>query len=288
MQYTDNDQNSKPVSRLFVEHLTNLDFSYINDQGVLTGESWAVDLEIQGELNREGMLLDFGDVKKSIKADAESLWDHKLVVPLHRPGLSLDGQTLTWSDDKGQTYKHKGPDISLYSVESAKFDKELLERHLESWLIEKWKCPQIQDISISFRTESIPDGQFQYSHGLKHHKGACQRIAHGHRSKVLPYSQNGLNQSATATLAEHLTNAYFVDESNIIGQTETSIELQYTAPEGDFYIQIPRSQAVIMQTETTIENIALYLLNYSRNTICTDICKIRVYEGWQKGAIAAL
>ena len=90
------------------------------------------------------MLLDFGDVKKSIKADAESLWDHKLVVPLHRPGLSLDGQTLTWSDDKGQTYKHKGPDISLYSVESAKFDKELLERHLESWLIEKWKCPQIQ------------------------------------------------------------------------------------------------------------------------------------------------
>lgn len=288
MQYTDNDQSTALTSRLFVEHLTNLDFSYINDQGILTGESWAVDLEIQGELNREGMLLDFGDVKKAIKIDAESLWDHKLVVPLHRPGLTLDGQTLSWTDDKGQPYVHKGPDISLYTIAAANCDKHILEKQLESWLLEKWRSPQIQDLSIEFRIESITNGQFQYSHGLKHHKGACQRIAHGHRSKVLAYSQDGLNQSATATLATALTNAYFVDESNIISQTPTSIELAYTAPEGQFSIQIPRSQAVLMQTETTIENIAIYLLHYTREHICKDICKIRVYEGWQKGATATL
>lgn len=276
-------------AHLFVEHLTNIDFSVIHDDGMLTGQSWAVDLVLTGRLNEQGMLLDFGDVKKAIKADIESLWDHKLVVPAQMPGLSLTleggDSLLTWSTSSGQTYRHLGPELSLFVIQGATVNKQSLEQQLQQYLAQKWHSDQIQKVQITLRTEtSEANIFFQYSHGLRLHKGACQRIAHGHRSKVRVFTEKGFDESLSCALAKQIHNGYFVDRNTIIETTQTRITLGYTAPEGYYQLTIPRHQAIIMDTETTVENIAQHLLHTSENTMITAV---QVYEGWQKGAFAS-
>ena len=60
--------------KLFVDNLTNVDFSFLHPQRGLMGESWLVQLELDGSLNDQGMICDFGIVKKEVKAGLTVGW----------------------------------------------------------------------------------------------------------------------------------------------------------------------------------------------------------------------
>jgi len=300
--------HSLPVS-LFVEHLTNLDFSYIDPMVGLCGQSWAVDVEITGETDHQGMLLDFGHIKKSIKQDIESLWDHKLVVldtaQVQRNALSNTTSQLTWTQQQDQAHAstdhastdshtlcHIGPDISLYTMNTATLDLAFFEQHLQAWLLQRWQGPTIQDITITLYEESGDQAFFQYSHGLSLHKGACQRIAHGHRSKLQVFTKQGFDLELSKQLASQLHHVYFYDEAHVISghsKDAATITLAYTAPEGDYQLTLPRANTVKMTSETTIENIARYLVSTAGQRLNRqDIKAVHVYEGFKKGAKAKL
>ena len=86
------------MATLFVENLTVVDFSYLHAKRGMVGESWIVDLELSGDLDAQGMVFDFGHIKKALKHAVDERVDHRLLLPgesdllgLHRREDGLGG-----------------------------------------------------------------------------------------------------------------------------------------------------------------------------------------------------
>ena len=75
--------------QLFVNDLTVMDFSYLCPRRGMVGESWIVDVMLDGDLNDESMIQDFGKVKKDLKRLIDEYVDHKLLVPADHAGASI-------------------------------------------------------------------------------------------------------------------------------------------------------------------------------------------------------
>ena len=88
------------MATLFVENLTVADFSYLHSKRGMVGESWLVDLELSGDLDNQGMVFDFGHIKKRIKEAIDESVDHRLLVPVDCDQANVaerDGDTsLEW------------------------------------------------------------------------------------------------------------------------------------------------------------------------------------------------
>ena len=89
------------MATLFVENLTVVDFSYLHAKRGMVGESWIVDLELSGDLDAQGMVFDFGHIKKALKQAVDERVDHRLLLPGESDLLGLhrrdDGHiSLEW------------------------------------------------------------------------------------------------------------------------------------------------------------------------------------------------
>ncbi|HDU6041721.1 TPA: 6-carboxytetrahydropterin synthase, partial [Klebsiella pneumoniae subsp. pneumoniae] len=67
--------------KLFINDLTVMDFSFLDAESGLIGDSLIVDIILEGDLNAESMVMDFSHAKKSIKHEIDKLADHVLIVP---------------------------------------------------------------------------------------------------------------------------------------------------------------------------------------------------------------
>ncbi|MGM0767216.1 MAG: 6-pyruvoyl trahydropterin synthase family protein [Pseudomonadota bacterium] len=282
------------MNHLFVDNLTVIDFAYLDPVRGLVGESWIADVVLGGELDEQGMVFDFSNVKRTIKRVIDERVDHRLVVPRGYEGVAWteeEPDTFTWTLKDGSRIVHRGPDEAVVWLSAERVVPSavaaLLERELLAVL-----PGNVTDVQIHLREDVIQGAYYHYVHGLKKHLGNCQRIAHGHRSPIR-IDRNGHRdydlEKRWATLwrdiyvgSEEDVARRWVDEQGI-----AYVTFEYEANQGEFALTLPEQRVYMMATDTTVELIAAHMADQLKAEFPDDTIMVKAYEGVGKGAIAS-
>lgn len=281
------------MNRLFVDNLTVIDFSYFHPNRGVVGESWIVDVELTGELNDEGMVFDFGHVKKLLKKALDEGMDHTLAIPERLPGLVIDPSSndetisirYTNADDQ-LAFAYQSPREAIFLIDSSEVTissaKPLLEEHLNNLV-----PANVNQVTLYLRTEDIQDDFYHYSHGLKKHQGDCQRICHGHRSRIQIFKNGERDITSEHQWANKFRDIYLVtDEDQLSSDAPDLLHTGYDAEQGRFDVWLKKTQCYVMPTDTTVELIAAHIAEQLAIESPQDRWVVRAFEGVQKGAIA--
>lgn len=276
---------------LFINSLTTIDCAYFDKQRGLVGESWIVDVQMSGAQDEQGMLMDFADVKRVIKAYIDEAVDHRLLIPIQSEAVDIEqaGRRVNLTLSSGGVIEYQAPLQATAFIESKVITTDSVIQHLKRGL-STLLTSNITDYQISLRAEQIAGAYYHYSHGLKMHEGNCQRIVHGHRSKIVVYQKGARDTQLEETIAQMLADIYIVTEEDIQStyyyQGQSYYHVAYTALQGDFSLKLPVTLCYVMQDQSTVENIALVLANQFATQTDDNTITITAYEGVSKGAIA--
>lgn len=276
------------MSILFVEQLTVIDCAYLDAQRGLVGESWIVDVELEGDLDPQSMVLDFGEVKRSLKRAIDAGLDHTLLVPSRAPELSLDRQgertRLAFQAADG-VIEHDAPDLAVSLLPAARIEATAVAAHLEATLAPGLP-PNVARLGIGLRSETIDGAYYHYVHGLKKHQGQCQRIAHGHRSRVEIRVDGQRDRAMEQEIAAAWSDIYLATREDLALRSNGRLRFAYTAPEGRFELELPESRVDLLEGDTTVERIAEHLAWVAAARQPGHTVEVRAYEGVMKGARA--
>ncbi len=278
------------MARLFIDNLTVMDFSFLDSKRGVVGESWIVDIELAGELDDQGMVFDFGHVKKQIKQFIDAQADHRLLVPVSSPAcrasVSDDRLSVEFQLSSGAMISHQSPRDAVLLVDTDAINIAQIANDLQVKL--KSILPEnVHEVLINLRAENINGAYYHYTHGLQKHLGQCQRIAHGHRSRIEIEINGKRSQQHEEQWAGRLADIYIATESHVIEEFELNgikhSRIAYVAEQGDFSISLPSSQVLIIPYVSTVENIAVYLAESIAKENPGRI-KVKAFEGIEKGA----
>lgn len=291
--------------QLFVDNLTVIDCSYLCPQRGVVGESWIVDIVLDGALNEQSMVLDFGLVKKQVKAIIDNSVDHKLVVPTEHAYTQVthnEDDSAMWVDfirPDARSIHLFCPVDAFAFIDSDVVSVETVTKYLKA-VIKREMPVNIEGLSLQLRPEAIDGFYYHYTHGLKKHDGNCQRIAHGHRSRI-QIKLNNIRQPALEKVwSDHWQDVYLGTAEDVVlqdaltlsakAQRESSdtthISYSYYADQGLFELIIPRTENDVIDTDTTVECIAEHLAVSIKTQHPDSDVEVRAFEGVGKGAIA--
>jgi 6-pyruvoyl-tetrahydropterin synthase len=282
------------MNHLFVDNLTVIDFAYLDPTRGLVGESWIADVVLGGELDDQGMVFDFSNVKRTIKRIIDERVDHRLVIPRGYEGLSWNQDTpdtFAWMLNDGSHIMHRSPDEAIVWLSSERVVPSavatLLERELMAVL-----PANVTSVEINLREDVIEGAYYHYVHGLKKHLGNCQRIAHGHRSPIRIDRNGHRDYDLERTWAKLWQDIYVGSEEDVarrhVGEDGVPyITFEYEANQGEFALTLPEARVYMMNTDTTVELIAAHIADQLKLQSPSDTILVKAYEGVGKGAISS-
>lgn len=288
--------------QLFVNDLTVMDFSYLCHKRGMVGESWIVDVVLNGELNEESMVQDFGKVKKELKYLIDEYVDHKLLVPVEHPYTQVlrDESTemvqVDFMRPEGRSIHLNCPAEAYAFVYAEEVTMKSVSDYLRDVL--KTHLPDnVEGIELSLRTEVIPTPFYHYTHGLKKHDGNCQRIAHGHRSKIRVFEDMQESLKWQSYWAERWADIYIGSQEDLVKQNALQLSnvkvdltehylFAYESSQGEFSLAIPKAESEIINTDSTVECLAQYMADEQKRLAPDSAFKVLAFEGVGKGAIA--
>lgn len=292
--------------QLFVNDLTVIDFSYLCDSRGVVGESWIVDVLLDGDLNEMSMVLDFGIVKKQIKQIIDDAVDHKLVLPMKSPYVKVSNSTreghlfvdfIKPHNENGGTIHLQSPAQAFAQLDCPEITIDSVTRYLE--VIIKQKLPKnVKGISLNLRAEQIDGDYYHYTHGLKKHDGNCQRIAHGHRSKIMLFENGERSLSLEKMWCDRFKDIYLgtdedkanIDEVELSALAKDNLTsdhqfFRYYAPQGRFDIALTSERLEVVDIDSTVELLADYIARQLKKAHPQSDLKVIAFEGVGKGAV---
>ncbi len=281
------------MNHLFVDNLTVIDFAYLDPNRGLVGESWIADVVLGGELDEQGMVFDFSNVKRTIKRVIDERVDHRLVVPRGYEGVAWaeeEPDTFTWTLTDGSRIVHRSPDEAVAWLSAERVVPSavaaLLERELMAVL-----PGNVTNVEVHLREEVIEGAYYHYVHGLKKHLGNCQRIAHGHRSPIRIDRNDHRDYELEKRWATLWRDIYVGSEEDVtrrwVGENGVAyVTFEYEANQGEFALTLPESRVYMMETDTTVELIAAHMADQLKAEFPGESIRVKAYEGVGKGAIA--
>lgn len=278
---------------LFVDNLTNVDFSFLDPQRGLLGETWLANVRLHGDLDEQGMVCDFGTVKKLTRKWLDDQLDHRLAVPVRSPNIRIieDGDHLDieWRFGPANEFlRTRSPRDAIALVDAEVLDAQ----SVATWCITKLTelFPANIRLELDFTTEVIEGAFYHYSHGLKKHLGNCQRIAHGHRSRIDIWVDGAKSPALEQQWAEAWKDIYIGTREDIIARPQIDgaayFQFAYSAQQGPFEITLPQRCCYLIDTDSTVEFIAHHIARKTGADNPGKAIRVKAYEGIGKGAIA--
>lgn len=276
------------MTRLFVEQLSVIDCAVLDAARGLVGESWIVDIELQGALDEQSMVLDFSEVKRRLKRAIDAGTDHCLLVPTQAPELTIDERPertqLLFHSDLG-TIEHSSPTAAVTLIDAVEVDIASVQRHLLP-VLRAVLPASVDDIGLTLRHEAIDGACYHYVHGLKKHDGHCQRIAHGHRSRLQIRIDGERDGALENEWALRWADIYLGSREDLVARGNGRVRYAYESGEGRFELALPETRNDLLDTDSTVERIAEFIAGDVARERPGCAVEVRAYEGVMKGAVA--
>jgi 6-pyruvoyl-tetrahydropterin synthase len=290
--------------QLFVNDLTVIDFSYCCPKRGIVGESWIVDVLLDGSLNEMSMVLDFAVVKKQIKAIIDLAVDHKLLLPMQSGCVSVSSSKHQKNHEyvdicsERADYFLQSPQSSFAKIPSKAITTESVTQYLTTLILEQLP-KNVQGLTLNLRPEIIDGDHYHYTHGLKLHDGNCQRIAHGHRSKIQIFIDDLRSSTLEQQWCDRWQDIYIASECDRISSDKIQLSpfalskltsdhqyFAYQAPQGQFDIAVSAKVLDVVDCDSTVELLADFIARQLKEGYQNQQIKVIAYEGVAKGAIA--
>lgn len=292
--------------KLFVNDLTVIDFSYLCKARGIVGESWIVDVLLDGSLNEQSMVLDFAIVKKQIKAIIDEAVDHKLLLPTKEQALTVadspyhkDHLTLDFLSDRADYYL-QSPQCAFALIDCLAITIESVTDYLNKIIMAELPS-NVQGLTLTLRPENIAGDYYHYTHGLKLHDGNCQRIAHGHRSKIQIFVDDKQDSQLEHEWCQRWQDIYIASEADRVAKADIELSetakinlkpdhqyFSYTAPQGRFDIAVESKVLDVVDCDSTVELLADFIARQLHKQRPNNSITVIGYEGVAKGAIVSV
>lgn len=295
---------------LFYKNVTVLDYAYLDHHKGLVGDALIVDMELVGDLDKEGVVFDFSHAKKKVKEIIDRDCDHRLCIPRNLATKNENDEvSFTFKYGQREEYlTYRSPSEGVCEIPSDHLSKATIKSHLENIIVEELP-KNVVSINLTLREETLPEGKptFHYTHGLKEHYGNCQRLYHGHRNTVDVF----VNGERRSDLETWLTrdvfkgNVHFCKWENVVNKDEIEkvtgkdpsgrfdglpmVEIEYTSNQGTFNGKLPGRAVYFLQTETTVEFLSIHFAKLVKEKVGeADLVTVHAYEGIAKGSTTSL
>lgn len=295
---------------LFYDHVTVLDYAFLDSHLGAVGNSLIVDVEFIGHTDHEGVVYDFSYAKKKVKEIIDRDCDHRFVIP--KGMLAHDKELLTFNYNFGpfsEAIKYRAPAQAFCEIPFRHVSYETVTAYLEERIM--LEMPNtVEAVKIHLREEKLDSDQvvFHYTHGLRDHYGNCQRLLHGHRNTIEVWVNGNKRSDLEKNLVTELFsgNIHFCYWDNVVNKDEVitsegrsnpegrvtktkNVQIKYQASQGEFIGEFPGTMIYILPIETTVENLSLYFAQLLKSQLGKqDIVRVRAFEGIGKGAISTM
>ncbi len=296
------------LSSIFLHDITKIDCAVFDPSKGVVGQTWKVDVTIIGPLGENGFVIDFGLVKKMVRQTLKSSLDHALIIPINSQAVQFKGMDrgerwhMRARATKGgadQDWEYMGPAGAIFPLRSVALNRQTIEQEFTRQL--RHRLPQeLVQVTVQLREEDVvaTEAVFRYSHGIAKHAGMCQRLFHGHKSRIQihvgderrPDLEHYIARDVLGGNVHIATPSQFIQgaiEPGTRGKTRDSVVLGYEGSLGFYEATLPADRIFCVETETSIECITHELARLvKREENTAERVRVMCYEGSDKGASA--